>query len=105
VTQDVLDAIARLDFYTFVKMVFREIAAGEELVPGWHLEAMCYAVSEVGLRRRRRQIIEVPPRSLKSICVSVALPAWLLVAIQPARSCASATRRCWRPISPPSAAR
>lgn len=76
--QDILNAIARVDFCTFVKMVFREVAAGETLVPNWHIEAMCHALSEIGHGRRRRQIIEVPPRSLKSICASVALPAWLL---------------------------
>lgn len=44
----------------------------------WHLEAICYVLELVANKTRRRQIIEVPPRSLKSICASVALPAWML---------------------------
>jgi predicted phage terminase large subunit-like protein len=39
---------------------------------------MAYELSEVMLGRTRRLIITVPPRSLKSICASVALPAFAL---------------------------
>lgn len=73
-----LRAALRSDFYAFVQRVFREVAAGEEFTPNWHIEAMCYVLGEIGNKRRRRQIIEVPPRSLKSVCSSVALVAWLL---------------------------
>ena len=73
-----LDAMLREDLYLFLQRVFREVVAGEQLMPNWHLEAICFAAGEIGLKQRRRQIIEVPPRSLKSICVSVALVAWLL---------------------------
>ena len=73
-----LHAVLRTDFYAFVQRAFREVAAGETFTPNWHIEAMCYVLGEIGLKRRRRQIIEVPPRSLKSVCSSVALVAWLL---------------------------
>jgi hypothetical protein len=39
---------------------------------------MCYRLSEVLRGKFRRLIITVPPRSLKSICASVALPAFAL---------------------------
>lgn len=74
----VLNAMLRDDLYLFVQRMFREVAPGEQLVPNWHLEAMCHALLEIGQKRRRRQIIEVPPRSLKTICASVGLVAWLL---------------------------
>ena len=74
----VLNAMLRDDLYLFVQRMFREVAPGEQLVPNWHLEAMCHALLEIGQKRRRRQIIEVPPRSLKSVCASVGLVAWLL---------------------------
>ena len=73
-----LHAVLRTDFLSFLTRVFREVAPGETLVPGWHLEAICWALSEVAGGRRRRQIIEVPPRSLKSVAASVALVAWIL---------------------------
>ena len=41
-------------------------------------EAMAYELSEVMRGGTRRLIITVPPRSLKSICASVALPAFAL---------------------------
>ena len=39
---------------------------------------MAYELSEVMRGRTRRLIITVPPRSLKSICATVALPAFAL---------------------------
>lgn len=73
-----MNALIREDFSAFLERVFREVAAGETFKANWHLEAIGYVLSEVAAGRRRRQIIEVPPRSLKSIAASVAFPAWLL---------------------------
>ncbi|MEO6298643.1 MAG: phage terminase large subunit [Paracoccaceae bacterium] len=75
---ELLYALLRSDFYTFVERVFREVAAGEVFTHNWHIEAICHVLSEIERGERRRQIIEVPPRSLKSIIASVALPAWRL---------------------------
>jgi predicted phage terminase large subunit-like protein len=74
----VLQAVLRLDFYSFVERTFREVAPGEAFSGNWHIEAMCHALVGIGTKATRRQIIEVPPRSLKTICSSVALVAWLL---------------------------
>jgi hypothetical protein len=76
--RDLLHALLRSDFYLFVQRVFREIQGGETFDESWAVEAICHALQEVAFGRRRRQIIAVPPRSLKSICASVALPAWIL---------------------------
>lgn len=74
----VVRAAMRTDLHTFIHRVFLEVVPGTEFHPNWHLEALCFALTEIGSKQRRRQIIEVPPRSLKSICASVALVAWLL---------------------------
>lgn len=71
-------ALLKTDFLTFVQRVFQEVSPGTPLMTNWHLEAICYVLELVANKTRRRQIIEVPPRSLKSICASVALPAWML---------------------------
>ncbi|MCD2317270.1 phage terminase large subunit [Sphingomonas sp. IC-11] len=68
----------RQDLFLFVHRVFREVVPGTEFIPNWHLRAITHVLTEVGSGARRRQVIEVPPRSLKSICASVALVAWLL---------------------------
>ena len=69
-----LSAILRSDFYSFVQAAFPIVSGGEELLRNWHLEAMAYALTRVMRGEIRRLIINVPPRSLKSICASVAFP-------------------------------
>ena len=44
----------------------------------WHIEAIAHALSRVASGETKRFIITLPPRNLKSICASVALPAWFL---------------------------
>jgi hypothetical protein len=74
ITTDVL----RNDFYTFVQAAFPIVASQQELLRNWHVEAMTYALVRVLRGEVKRLIITVPPRSLKSICASVALPAFAL---------------------------
>ena len=47
-------------------------------MPNWHIEAMTHALERVLRGQTKRLLITVPPRSLKSICASVALPAFAL---------------------------
>ena len=44
----------------------------------WHVEAIAYQLERVRRGEVRRLIINMPPRSLKSIAASVAFPAFLL---------------------------
>lgn len=74
----VLDAITRTDFYSFIQAFFPIVSGGESLLLNWHLEAMAYALTRVMNGEVRRLIITLPPRHLKSICASVAFPAFLL---------------------------
>src|SRR5262245_57307378 len=74
----VIDAVLRRDFCSFVQGVFPNVSGGDQLLFNPHIEAIAEAVSKVRRGETRRLIITVPPRSLKSICVSVALPAFVL---------------------------
>ena len=74
----VIDAILRRDFCSFVRAAFPIVSGGDQLLFNWHIEAIAEAVSKVRRGETRRLIITVPPRSLKSICTSVALPAFAL---------------------------
>jgi len=77
--QDILTAaVLRNDFYSFVQAAMPIVAAQEKLLPNWHIEAMSYKLSRVLSGEIKRLIITVPPRNLKSICASVALPAFTL---------------------------
>jgi predicted phage terminase large subunit-like protein len=73
-----LDAILRSEFYSFVQAAFPIVSGGEALMTNWHIEAMAYALSRVMRGEIKRLIINVPPRSLKSITASVAFPAFVL---------------------------
>jgi predicted phage terminase large subunit-like protein len=73
-----LDAVLRSDLYAFVQAAFPIVAGGQVLQRNWHLEAMTAALTDVVNGKNHRLIITVPPRSLKSICASVALPAFAL---------------------------
>lgn len=77
-SQRILDAALRTDFYAFVQAMFPLISPGEPFLLNWHIEAMAHALTQVMRGEIRRLIITVPPRSLKSICASVAFPAFLL---------------------------
>ena len=46
--------------------------------PNWHLEALAHKLSQVAAGDVRRLIVTMPPRNLKSLLASVALPAWFL---------------------------
>ena len=51
---------------------------GAPFLPNWHIEAICYQLERIRRGEITRLIINMPPRSLKSILVSVAFPAFLL---------------------------
>ena len=68
----------RLDFLAFTHRCFREINSTTPFDYNWHLEVFAAALEDCRLGRSRRLIINVPPRSLKSVTASIAFPAWLL---------------------------
>ena len=72
------DAAVRGEFYSFLMRVFSELHAGQTYSPAWHVEVLASKLQRVGAGRTRRLILNVPPRHLKSLAASVALPAWLL---------------------------
>ncbi len=73
-----LAALLRKDFCAFVEKVFHTIAPGDRYLPNWHIEAIAHALSRCRAGEITRLLITQPPRSLKSICASVAFPAWAL---------------------------
>jgi predicted phage terminase large subunit-like protein len=74
----ILNAALRQDLGTFIAKVFQTVSPGDEYRPGWHIDAIAYLISLVHSGAERRVIVTQPPRSLKSICVSVAYVAWAL---------------------------
>ena len=63
---------------SFTEFAFGVVRPGVHFQSNWHLEAVTDSLSRVALGEVRRLIITLPPRNLKSLCASVALPAWFL---------------------------
>jgi predicted phage terminase large subunit-like protein len=74
----VLAALLRTDFGSFVWKCFNNITPGTNFLPNWHISAIAYQLMRLQCGEITRLLINQPPRSLKSISVSVAYVAWRL---------------------------
>jgi hypothetical protein len=70
--------ICRRDFCAFAQKGFEIVNPGERFLDNWHIGAIAHVLEEMQLGAYRRQIINMPPRTLKSLLVSVCWPAFLL---------------------------
>lgn len=70
--------LLRQDFSAFVHRCFLHLNPATEYHHNWHVEVIGDRLEAVRRGEVRRQIINVPPRSLKSLCASVAFSAWIL---------------------------
>ncbi len=71
-------ALIRQDLRTFVERAYAELNPATHLLWNWHLDAILDRLEACRRGDIRRLIINVPPRSLKSLCASIAFPAFLL---------------------------
>jgi hypothetical protein len=69
--------IAHHDFRAFAQKAFEIINPGTTFMDNWHIGAISHALEEMRAGEHLRQIINVPPRTLKSQLVSVIWPAFL----------------------------
>src|SRR2546430_17310652 len=76
--QAVLVAVLRSDLRSFVWKSFQTILPGTPYLPNWHIDAIVHQLMRVQAGDISRLLINQPPRSLKSICVSVGYVACLL---------------------------
>lgn len=73
-----LKAALRMDLNAFVHKVFKTVSPGDVYRPNWHIEAITHELIRCRDGDNTRLLITQPPRSLKSICTSVAFVAWAL---------------------------
>ena len=74
----VLKAVLATNLTSFTEFAFGVVRPDIVFKPNWHFEAVTHKLSQVASGEVRRLIITLPPRNLKSLCASVALPAWFL---------------------------
>ncbi len=72
------EALLRQELYLFTERSFYELNPQTTFLPNWHIEKIAQELEECRLGRTKRLIITVPPRYLKSHCVSISFPAWVL---------------------------
>ena len=73
-----VEATLRSDFYSFMLRAFLDRNGAASFMRGWHIEVMAARLAAVRGAQARRLIVNIPPRHLKSLAASIALPAWLL---------------------------
>ena len=69
--------VLRHDLFAFIHRSFLELEQ-TEFHPNWHLEVLAAKLEDVRCGRCKRLIVNVPPRHLKSLAISIAFPAWVL---------------------------
>jgi predicted phage terminase large subunit-like protein len=73
-----LRAILRDDLPSFIHKAFTTLCPGQVYERSWHIEAIAHRLERVRRGEIKRLIINMPPRSLKSISASVAFPVFIL---------------------------
>jgi predicted phage terminase large subunit-like protein len=73
-----LEVVLRHDFPSFIRRTVQTVAPATTYRHSWHIDAIAWHLAQCLDGRIRRLIITLPPRHLKSICASVAFPAWVL---------------------------
>ncbi|MDT7040792.1 phage terminase large subunit [Candidatus Nitronereus thalassa] len=74
----VFHALLRADLEAFIAKAFQIVSPGDVFLSNWHITVIADFLMRVYRGEITRLLITMPPRSLKSICVSIAFVAWLL---------------------------
>ena len=77
-TEDALPALLRHDFGLFLRFAFAEIGGGRPYQHNWHIDAVIHQLERIRTGKSRRLIVNVPPRHLKSVAITIAWVAWML---------------------------
>jgi predicted phage terminase large subunit-like protein len=77
-TKTEYDALTRQDYFTFFVRSFHELHGAGTFQDNWHLEVLAVKLQAVVDGKIKRLIINIPPRHLKSLMASIALPAFIL---------------------------
>lgn len=73
-----LNETCKAKLTTFTQRAFHTIDPGTPYLHNWHIDAISEYLTACYNREIKRLIINIPPRSLKSISVTCAWPAWVL---------------------------
>lgn len=76
--RDLFNAVLRSDFKSFLYRCMLTLNPNAQFMHNWHIDAISWQLQRVRVGEVTRLIINLPPRYLKSLTVSVIFPAFLL---------------------------
>jgi hypothetical protein len=76
--RQVMDFRVRSNLATFIHRTFQTVAPAQTYLNNWHIHAIAWYLEQCASGGIKRLVITLPPRYRKSICASVAFPAWVL---------------------------
>lgn len=76
--QNILYKIIKTNFKVFLQKSFYTLHPNTPFINDWHIDLICEYLEALENKKIKRLIINIPPRYLKSFCISVAWAAWLL---------------------------
>src|SRR5579862_7085966 len=75
-TDDIDRELGARSLAEFVKLAWPVVEPATPFVPGWHIDAIVEHLEAVTRGQIRNLLINIPPRHMKSLLVSVFWPAW-----------------------------
>jgi len=76
--ETVFRALLRGNFECFLERSLATLNPGMPFLPNWHIKAIAHQLERIRRGEIHRLIINMPPRHLKSLTISVAFPAYIL---------------------------
>lgn len=73
-----VNELCRTDFQVFLERAFATVDPAAQLERSFYIEVLADMLASVERGEKRRLLVTIPPRHLKSIAASIALPAWAL---------------------------
>jgi len=74
----VLDALLRKNLAAFTAKTFQVVSPSDRFIPNWHIDVIADYLERCYRGEIKRFAFTMPPRSMKSICTSVAFACWVL---------------------------
>src|SRR4051812_31748873 len=76
-TDDIDRELARRSLVEFARQSWHIVEPGRQYVHGWHVDAIVEHLEAVTRGEIRNLLINMPPRHMKSLLVSVFWPVWV----------------------------
>jgi predicted phage terminase large subunit-like protein len=74
--QEIDRELATRSLREFVRQAWPVLQPTTPFVPGWHIDALCEHLEAITYGQIRNLLINIPPRHMKSLTVSVFWPCW-----------------------------